>query len=153
MSKIRLHKSLFILFSFIILFLIELLLHFFPIELKQKLFITDLPIIPTFDPDAEKGVLNEPPAFFIWDRYCLWRGKPNAEFLVVPYSTCKPGKIELNSIGLRNQEISEKEPGSYRIVNMGDSSTFGYSCLRKETYSFQLQNILDRNFPGKKSRL
>jgi len=50
--------------------------------------------------------------------------------------------VVVNSLGLRSPEIGAKKPGEYRILSMGESSTFGMGVANDETYSAQLQNLL-----------
>jgi len=41
----------------------------------------------------------------------------------------------LNSLGLRGPEILAKDPGEFRILSLGESTTFGAEVLYEETYS------------------
>jgi lysophospholipase L1-like esterase len=54
------------------------------------------------------------------------------------------GKYEHNAMGLRDDEIvSPKPPGVIRILNLGDSSTYGVGLPgREHTYSDQLEDLL-----------
>jgi lysophospholipase L1-like esterase len=64
------------------------------------------------------------------------------------------GVVEVNSLGFRGEEISaSKPPGTYRIVALGGSTTFGYHRSIKtteETYPFKLEAELRRRLPGRK---
>jgi len=51
--------------------------------------------------------------------------------------------VIVNSLGLRTPEIGSKQPGEYRILSLGESSTFGMGVANDETYSAQLQKMLD----------
>src|SRR5262249_33209658 len=57
--------------------------------------------------------------------------------------------VSLNSEGFRGGEFREIKPGgTYRVVTLGDSWTFGYSVEQHQTYPTRLEaelNKLDRN--------
>jgi lysophospholipase L1-like esterase len=64
----------------------------------------------------------------------LWRPRAGAE---VPWG----GTV--NEDGYRGPVRSlEKPPGVFRVVTLGDSSTFGHSVQYEETYSAQLEKLL-----------
>jgi hypothetical protein len=49
-------------------------------------------------------------------------------------------EITTNSLGLRGKEINKnKEPGVYRILMLGDSSTFGWGVKDNESFPAQLE--------------
>jgi len=51
--------------------------------------------------------------------------------------------VEINSKGLRNPEIPyEKPPGTYRVLALGDSWTFGFRMNEPDAYPRQLERIL-----------
>lgn len=57
----------------------------------------------------------------------------------------RQGGIEINSLGFRGQEFPvQKGGGSFRIVAMGDSTTFGYGETTASPYPVQLQIALNR---------
>ena len=59
-------------------------------------------------------------------------------------------EIEINSHGLRSPETTlEKPVGTYRILVLGDSWTFGVGVVQDETYPAQLEGILRQRFPGR----
>lgn len=54
--------------------------------------------------------------------------------------------VEINSHGLRNPEIGyERSPGSYRILALGDSWTFGYRMEAPDAWPRQLERILNQD--------
>jgi lysophospholipase L1-like esterase len=59
-------------------------------------------------------------------------------------------ELTTNSLGMRGRELArEKPPGTFRILCIGSSSTFGAGVRREEaTYPAQLERILDRARPG-----
>ncbi|GEM_PF-6245486 len=46
--------------------------------------------------------------------------------------------ININSLGMREDEIGINKAGLYTIANIGDSFTFGYGLNREDTISFKL---------------
>ena len=59
-------------------------------------------------------------------------------------------KIEINSLGWRDREIPiQKQEGTFRIVVVGDSITFGWGVELEETYVKQLEAILRLKTPDK----
>jgi lysophospholipase L1-like esterase len=58
-------------------------------------------------------------------------------------------QISLNSLGFREREFGiSKPPGTFRIVCVGDSWTFGANVNQKETYPQRLAGLIDRSYPG-----
>ena len=59
--------------------------------------------------------------------------------------------VKINSLGFRDREISvKKPPGTYRIVALGDSTTFGLGAPFDQTYPKVLERELNRNPPSSK---
>jgi len=55
--------------------------------------------------------------------------------------------VTINKLGFRGPEFSlEKPPGVFRILCLGDSTTFSVHVNDDQTYPFQLQKILNENF-------
>ena len=53
--------------------------------------------------------------------------------------------VEINSLGLRNPEISyARTPGRYRILALGDSWTFGFRLEEPDSYPRQLETVLNQ---------
>ena len=68
------------------------------------------------------------------------------------YTLMKPGshyewqgiQVEINSHGLRSPETTyEKPPGTFRILNLGDSVTMGWGTREEDTYGQQLEHLLN----------
>jgi hypothetical protein len=58
-------------------------------------------------------------------------------------------KIHTNSLGFRGGEISRvKPPGTYRIVGLGDSYTFGAGVDYEDTYLRSLEKLLNKSNPS-----
>ena len=58
--------------------------------------------------------------------------------------------VSINSHGLRDDEFSKKKPdGTDRILVLGDSVTFGVAVEGEETYSNQLEKLLNERHPKK----
>lgn len=76
--------------------------------------------------------------------------KPNQD-LVDDLIPDLPYHVHINSQGLRGKEISvQKAPGVYRILCLGDSSTFGWGVNDEETYPAQLETLLNEELPDRK---
>ncbi len=54
------------------------------------------------------------------------------------------GVLKLNSHGLRGPEISEEKKNEYRILSLGESSTFAGRAAYEDCYSARLQKLLGR---------
>lgn len=65
---------------------------------------------------------------------------PNLFWTMRPYAIIR-GQM-LNGLGLRGPEIPTKDPGEFRIVSLGESTTFGLGICMKETYSSLLNEEL-----------
>lgn len=50
--------------------------------------------------------------------------------------------VAINRQGLRGPEAGAKAPGTFRVLTLGDSFTFGVGARQEETYPAQLQSIL-----------
>ncbi|MFC1808673.1 SGNH/GDSL hydrolase family protein [Candidatus Omnitrophota bacterium] len=76
-------------------------------------------------------------AIFTYDRNKGYTLKKNLS------TTFSGKKVTTNSFGHRDKEIPiEKQKGEYRILALGDSVTFGYGVLAKETYPEILENTI-----------
>lgn len=76
-------------------------------------------------PSVEPIVLDRPYASFVTS--------PNPRLRYVP----KPGAAGINAYGLRDHDYSlAKDPGSYRVVVLGDSIAFGY-CNPTESIAME----------------
>ncbi|MCA9445646.1 MAG: hypothetical protein KC931_00930 [Candidatus Omnitrophica bacterium] len=59
-------------------------------------------------------------------------------------------EVSINSHGLRSPEVSlEKPEGTFRILVLGDSWTYGVCIPQDQTYPAQLQKILEEKHPNR----
>jgi lysophospholipase L1-like esterase len=77
------------------------------------------------------------------DYLLFWRLKPN---LVVR------GRPFTNSLGLRGPEVPDDASGEFRILSLGESSTFGWRVRTEQTYSAILESRL-RSVDGRRVRV
>lgn len=83
------------------------------------------------------------------DPVLYWRLKPNQQCFT------KIGRkpVRVNSRGTRGPEFAPaKPPGTFRILSLGDSRTFGWGLAEGETYSMRLQPLLQAEV-GTKTRI
>jgi len=72
------------------------------------------------------------PATKEYDPLLFWRMKPKIE---------KNGMFSTNSLGLRGPEIPDKSEDEFRILSLGESTTYAFRVAYEETYTALLQNI------------
>lgn len=83
------------------------------------------------------------------DRRLGWALKPDME-QVATYADGRRIVFTTNSLGLRSPEVLPKEAGEFRILSLGESTTFGIGVSDRETYSFLLQEDLRARYPGRR---
>ncbi len=77
------------------------------------------------------------------DPYLLWSPRPGAETRMTDRDAGRTVTITINAVGLRDEPYpAEKAPGTFRILCLGDSSTFGYQVNLGETYHAVLEAAL-----------
>ncbi|MGA1871513.1 MAG: SGNH/GDSL hydrolase family protein [bacterium] len=84
-----------------------------------------------------------PNSFVQSDLALGWALKPNSSFTTQKYS------ITINSLGLRSPEVQPKKKNEFRILSLGESSTFGVMVGDSETYSAQLQRLLNKTIQSR----
>lgn len=57
-------------------------------------------------------------------------------------------EISVNSMGFRDIPFTSKRPGTFRIICIGDSWTFGANVGQDQAYPQRLRSLLHREFPG-----
>jgi lysophospholipase L1-like esterase len=73
------------------------------------------------------------------DPRLFWRLKPNQNC----YTKVDHKPVHINSHGTRGPEFeTAKPPGTFRILSLGDSRTFGWGLTENETYSAKLGQML-----------
>ena len=73
----------------------------------------------------------------------LWVQAASARFELPEHGT-----LITNELGLREDPVAIPKPaGEYRILSLGESSTWGHGVRRNETYSAQLEGLLTK--PGR----
>lgn len=72
----------------------------------------------------------------------VWEHIPGYRRRLVGYD------VAINSLGFRGEEIEETKPeGTFRILAVGDSMTFGMSCDQLDIYPEQIQRMLRDRYP------
>jgi len=80
------------------------------------------------------------------DSVLFWKQKPS---LNVDFQNTQ---VEVNSFGLRGEDIQlNKDEGTFRVICLGGSPTFGWGVDYKDTYPYQLQELLREKYGSKKS--
>ena len=88
------------------------------------------------------------------DRNLIFRMRANVN-LVYPRTASFPGKattwtVHTSDRGFRSPHFADaKRPGVFRIVCLGDSSTFGMNVDDADPYPQVLQRLLDQRAPGR----
>jgi hypothetical protein len=79
-----------------------------------------------------------------------WQAEWQGDFYVVKSDAVGwPPAQDFNRDGLRDRPHPlEKPPGTYRVVCLGDSVTFGYGFTRAEAWPQSLQDLVDARGPG-----
>ncbi len=76
------------------------------------------------------------------DPRVVFEHRPNAQALLMGV------EVRTNAFGLRDIERPLKKPkGTYRIVALGDSITMGWGVAQQETYTAQLEQMLNAQTP------
>jgi lysophospholipase L1-like esterase len=96
------------------------------------------PITPMTLPGERAGIYH-------FDKNLFWALKPNEQRKLqnVTVSTNSHG---LRSDEIRAGEIHDGDPAGFRILSLGESTTFGHGVENQETYSAVLQSYLNSAF-------
>jgi hypothetical protein len=84
---------------------------------------------------------EEKAGLFRFDPELFWSMKPEAD---VNY---KGSRVVTNELGLRGPFVPVKKNNEFRILSLGESSTFGARVEYEQTYSALLEKLLNRSFP------
>jgi hypothetical protein len=90
-------------------------------------------------------------AFYIEDEYTMWSLLPNysGEATLYEGGVNHVYHVDINSLGLRNEEIPPQKPqDTYRILAIGDSFTFGLGVNNGEDYPARLETCLNTHLYG-----
>jgi len=88
------------------------------------------------------------PQFYLKDKTLFWKFRPNQ---TIKSNFFVEGVYQINSYGLRDLEFSkEKRAGTFRVICLGNSCTFGWRVKSDETYPKQLEKLLNEDLDYKK---
>lgn len=107
-------------------------------EIVARFAGLDDPTLETIALPEEKVGLNRS------DPDLFWSMKPNVS---IEYGWAT---VTTNSLGLRAPEIGAKAENEYRILSMGESTTFGMEAANHQTYTDRLGALLQEKLPDKK---
>jgi lysophospholipase L1-like esterase len=98
--------------------------------------------------DDTRFVLNpewDYPEIFLKDHELFWKFRPDQ---VIASGFFVEGEYHINRHGLRGPDFSpQKSPGTYRIICLGNSCTFGWRVGESDVYPRRLEAILDESAP------
>ncbi len=78
------------------------------------------------------------------DPEIFWRYRPNQDL------EWDKIRVQTNEFGLRDRpRKKEKPPGVFRILSLGESTTFGYGLEATESYSYLLEQLLNADGVGR----
>ena len=99
--------------------------------------------MPVFDMSRFRRIANNTVEF---DPEVFWKFKPN-QVLNAEGVYLKP--VRINNFGFRGADFPKDKPaGTFRVICLGDSATFGWSVGDEETYPSQLELALQKAHPG-----
>jgi lysophospholipase L1-like esterase len=126
--------------KFALFSLIPLLLLLLVAEVAARLVVTGRPEVSTVPlPEESAGLLEANHELF-------WSVIPNLDLNYLG------GRVQTDSRGLRNGEIKEKAENEFRILSLGESTTFGVGVDNHDTYTAILESLLQTRHPDKTIR-
>jgi lysophospholipase L1-like esterase len=86
--------------------------------------------------------------FLEYDQTYGWRNRPGASGKLTSNPETSPYRVEINSRGLRGQEITYEKPEGVkrRILLVGDSLAFGYGLEEADSLSADLKGMLPPDY-------
>jgi lysophospholipase L1-like esterase len=81
---------------------------------------------------------------FQLERELFWSLRPQFK------GTIEGSPVTVNRIGLRGPELGAKATNEFRILSLGESTTFGLKVDGEQAYSAVLQRLLNENHPSQK---
>jgi hypothetical protein len=103
-----------------------------------RLLLWDRPALQTLELPEERAGLIQP------DRELFWALKPDT------HAIWRDTRISVNHAGTRGAEIEPRQPRELRILSLGESTTFGSAVNDEETYSAQLEVLLQTIYPDRR---
>jgi hypothetical protein len=80
---------------------------------------------------------------FVPDTELFWSLRPNL------HTTYKGARVTTSRLGLRGPEARPKEDHEYRILSLGESTTFGVEVSDEQTYTALIPRYLQNAYPGR----
>ena len=80
----------------------------------------------------------------------LYRSDPQHGWVLEPYfqgQFVNQTLVQINSMGLRDEEYAPKQSDEIRLLVQGDSYTFGFGVELEQSYSKVLERFLQQRFP------
>jgi len=110
-------------------------------EIVLRLCNLDRPLLKStfITPDFELLHQDDPELFFSL--------RPNLDM------QWQGARIITSSLGLRSAEVGPKQPGEFRILSLGESTTFGAKVEGDQTYSAVLEALLQASDSERKYRV
>jgi lysophospholipase L1-like esterase len=118
--------------------LIPLLVLVLALEAVVRVAKLDRPAIQSTPLPEELAGLMRP------DRELFWSLRPDTR------TTWRRTQVSVNHQGTRGADIAPKQPGEFRILSLGESTTFGVNVSDDETYSARLEQALRQAEPGRR---
>ena len=117
--------------------LFPVVLLFVATEVTVRVARLDVPRIHNAGlPEEFVGLLRLDPDLF-------WSLKPNLSQM------SQAALVQTNELGLRSAPLHPKRPGEFRILSLGESSTFGAGVGNSENYTAVLQDVLQARKPDR----
>ncbi len=121
---------------------IVLLLFVLGIEGGARLFLedpADSPLMIPVGPDEWKAS-----ELHRSDPYLFWRNRTDVDIVY------KGARVVTNSHGMRDDPVTKRKPaGGFRVLSLGESTTFGSKVEQEECYSMRLEECLDGRSAGR----
>lgn len=105
-------------------------------------------VIEVWSPAIHSAPLHDELAgITVHDEDLFWRVRPGLD------AVFQDARIRTNRLGLRNDEIGAKATGEFRILSLGESTTFGDGVENEATYSAVLEEALNQRGNGATCRV
>ncbi len=113
---------------------------------------TDTPLLPPFLVFSDEGYDDSARLTQVYEATKMdpsrtWVSYDFLRSTQSPASTTYTAHI--NALGFRGKEYAaQKKPGVYRIIVLGSYQAFGFGVADTETYEYQLEQTLNKEYPG-----